>query len=273
MLNLDAKAEVFASGFEAPEGPSFSRDGHLFFVDFEAGRIYRATPDGKVEMIDKVGRPVGSKFHADGRLFVCDGIRGLLAMDPSGDISVLANEYEGKSLNGPNDLTITSQGDVYFTDPGDSNLENPSGDLYLYRADGSLVRLDGGFALCNGVAMGPDEKHLYMAETWTRRIYRYALGEDGRPENRELFAELEGWLGPDGLAFDCEGNLYAAHWGQGCVDVLAPSGRLLGRLPTIGSDPTNVAFWEDAIYVTEVEKGQVVRLQIGVAGLKVFGLS
>jgi gluconolactonase len=272
MPNFSAQPKVFASGFEAPEGPSFSRDGHLFFVDFEAGRIYRASPNGQVELIDEGGRPVGTKFHRDGRLFVCDAVRGLLTVDAEWNVSVLANEYEGKSLKGPNDLTITSQGDVYFTDPGHSNLENPDGDLYLYRADGTLERVDSGFAFCNGVAIGPDEKHLYLAETWTRRIHRYTLAENGRLENRTVFAELEGGLGPDGLAFDCEGNLYAAHWGQGCVEVLAPSGRLLGKLPTIGSNPTNVAFWENALYVTEVEKGQILRLDVGVAGLKVFGL-
>ena len=274
MLNLDAKPEVFVKGFQAPEGPSFNRDGHLFFVDCEAGVIYRVARNRKVEVfVETGGRPTGTKFHRDERLFVCDSVRGLITVDPDGNISVLASEYEGKGLQGPNDLTISPQGNVYFTDPGDSSLENPTGNVYLYRADGSLELFDGGYALPNGAAIGPDGKTLYMAETYTRRIYRFALGEDGRRKNCDLFFQLEGGLGPDGMAFDVEGNLYVAHWGKGCVAVLEAKGALLGELPTIGMQPTNVAFWNEALYVTEMEKGQVVRIEIGVSGLEVYGLS
>jgi len=273
MPNLGAQPEVFVKGFKAPEGPSFSREGHLFFVDFQAGRIYRVAPDRKVEVFVEGGIPTGTKFHRDGRLLVCDGARGLIAVGQDGGVSVLASEYGGQRLHGPNDLTIGPQGDVYFTDPKGSNLDNPTGDVYLYRADGSLELLDGGYALCNGIAIGPDGQSVYMAETFTRRIYRFALGEGGKLTRRVIFADLEGGLGPDGMAFDIEGNLYVAHWGKGCVAVLGPDGTLLGELPTIGLKPSNLAFWEDTIYVTEVEQGQVVRIKVGVPGLELYGSS
>jgi gluconolactonase len=271
MPNLTAGPEVFVKGFEAPEGPSFNRQGHLFFVDFRAGRIYRVAPDRQVEVFVEGGIPTGTKFHRDGRLLVCDGARGLIAVEPDGQVSVLADEYAGQPLHGPNDLTISPQGDVYFTDPRGSSLDSPTGDVYLYRADGSLELLDGGYALCNGIAVGPGGQTLYMSETYTWRIYRFALGDDGRFAGREIFAQLEGGLGPDGMAFDVEGNLYVAHWGKGCVAVLAPDGVLLGELPTGGMKPSNLAFWEEAIYVTEVEQGQVVRLQVGVPGMELYG--
>lgn len=273
MPNLDARPEIFVRGFKAPEGPSFTEDGHLVFADYEAGRIYRIAPNREVEVFAETGgRPTGTKFHRDGRLLVCDSVRGLITVDPDGDITVLASECDGRSLTGPNDLTINLQGDVYFTDPGESSLENPTGNVYLYRSDGSLQLFDSGYACPNGVAVGPHGKTLYMAETHTRVVYCFTLGERGRWMKRNLFTVLEGGIGPDGMAFDAEGNLYVAHWDKGCVGVLAPDGTLLGELPTIGMQPTNVAFWNDVLYVTEVEKGQVVRLEIGVHGLQVYGL-
>ena len=271
-MNLDAKPEVFVTGFEAPEGPSFRRDGWLFFVDFEAGRVYRAAPDGTVEVVAEGGRPVGTKFHRDGRLFVCDSTRGLITIDSEGSSAVIAEEFEGKRLNGPNDLTISSKGDIYFTDPRGSSLERPIGDVYCYRADARLELLDSGYALCNGIAIGPGEEALYVAETYTKRIYRFGLQPDGSLGARDVFVKLEGGLGPDGMAFDAAGNLYVAHWGKGCIAVFDPEGAMLGELPTIGEKPSNIAFWNDTIYVTEVQEGQVVRIDVGVTGLQVYGL-
>lgn len=285
--NLDVKPEVFVEGFISPEGPSFNPEGVLYFCDFgvfpDSGdpaeatdrNIYRVTHDRHVEIfVNTGGAPTGSAFHKDGRLFVCDsGRQELLSIDPNGKITVLAREYQGVPLHGPNDLAFDPQGNVYFTDPKGSTLENPTGNVYLYRADGTLQLLDSGYALCNGVAIGPDGKSLYMAETYTRRIYRFTLERDGRLKRREVFAELEGGLGPDGMAFDVEGNLYVAHWGKGCVAVLNPKGDLIGELFTIGMQPTNVAFWDDILYVTEMERGQVVRFQVGIPGLPVYGLT
>jgi gluconolactonase len=84
---------------------------------------------------------------------------------------------------------------------------------------------------------------------------------------------LECGLGPDGMAFGQDGNLYAAHWGKGVVAVIDPDGKVVAELPVGGLNPTNVAFWGSSLYVTEVENGQVVRLDIGVEGQVLYGLS
>lgn len=292
MLNLKAKPSVFIEGFVSLEGPAFTANGVLYFCDFgvfpgtgdpaeqKARNIYRATQSKHVEVfVNTGGMPTGAAFHRDGRLFVCDsGRQELLAIDPSGRISVLAREYRGERLHGPNDLVFDPCGNLYFTDPKGSSLEKRIGNVYLYRTNGELERLDEGYAFPNGVAIGPDGKTLYMAETHTRRIYRFSLGPDGRFTGREVFAELSGddlipGAGPDGMAFDVEGNLYVAYWGKGCVSVLDQKGRLVGELPTLGKKPTNVAFWGTVLYVTEMEPGRIVCLDVGIPGLRLFGMS
>jgi len=291
MVNLKAQPEVFVEGFVSLEGPAFSPDGVLYFCDFgvfpgtkdpeeqKARNIYRVTRDRHFEVfVNTGGMPTGTAFHRDGRLFVCDsGRQELLAITPNGRVSVLAADYQGEPLHGPNDLAFDSRGNLYFTDPKGSSLENRIGNVYLYRTNGELEQFSTGYAFPNGVAVGPDGNTLYMAETHTRRIYRFSLGADGTLTKREVFAELIGnglilGSGPDGMAFDVEGNLYVAHWGERCVDVLDRKGRLIGKLPTLGDKPTNVAFWGTVLYVTEMEPGRITCLDVGVPGLKLFGM-
>ncbi|NIA10838.1 MAG: hypothetical protein GWP10_14205 [Nitrospiraceae bacterium] len=282
--NLDAKPEVFAAGFISPEGPAFNPEGVLFLCDFgvepptgdaseaKDRNVYRVSPQREVEVfVNTGGSPTGAAFHRDGRLFICDsGRKEILSLDPDGGITVLASAYQGEGLKGPNDLCFDLQGNLYFTDPGSSNPNNRIGDVYSYRSDGQLIKLDTGYAMCNGIAIGPDAKTLYIDETYTRRIYRFELRTDGTLGKRTLFAELAGGFGPDGMAFDAAGNLYLAHWGKGCVAILSAEGKLIGELPVIGMNPTNVAFLDDTLYVTEAEKGQIIRFKTGISGLELY---
>ncbi len=270
------RAEVFAEGFTSPEGPAFDRAGNLFFVDWDEDAIYRVTPAGEVSLFLRSGGiPTGLAFHRDGRLFLADSGRNeVLAITPAGEMAVMASAFEGKPLRGPNDLAFASNGDLYFTDPKGTNLDNPAGSVYLLRPDGTLERFATGFAFPNGVMTREtaEGRTLYLAETWTRLIHRFALDAHGRAASHERFAQLEpAGEGPDGMAFDVEGNLYVAHYGIGAVIVLDPSGREIDRLPTGGARPTNVAFWGTALYVTEVERGQVLRFELGVRGQPLFG--
>jgi gluconolactonase len=293
MINLHAKAEVYVEGLVSPEGPAFSSDGTLYLCDFgvfpptddpaEATdrNVYRVSSNGQLEVFVNTGStggmPTGAAFHKDGRLFLCDSGRAeLLAITPNGSITVLADEHDGSPLYGPNDLAFDGRGNLYFTDPKGSTADTPVGNVYLYRYDGGLELLDTGYAFPNGIAVGPDGKSIYLAETQTQRIYRFDLSEDGHLTKKTLFVELvhdraHPEYGPDGMAFDMQGNLYIAHWGRNCVVVVSPEGELLAELPTLGSKPTNVAFWGTSLYVTEMENGQVLRLNTAVEGLELFG--
>lgn len=269
----NVRPTLLATGFCSPEGPSFDRHGVLHCVDWDAQWVYRVTLDGKVTpFVNTGGMPTGSKFHMNGHLFVADGELGILDIDPNGTFRVVASEYQGRRFNGPNDLVFAFNGDLYFTDPRGSNPENPIGSVFILRRDGTVERFASGFQFPNGIALSDDGRTLFLAETYPKRIWAFELDENGYERSRRVFAELEGGLGPDGMAFGQDGNLYVAHFGKGVIAVINPQGCVVAELPAGGMKPTNVAFWDSSLYVTEVEKGQIVRLDIGVKGQIVYGL-
>jgi gluconolactonase len=263
-----------ASGFISPEGPSFDRNGILHFVDWDGQCIYRVTQDGIVsEFVNTAGIPTGSKFHKNGHLFVADGARGILDISPDGAIRVVATGYGGEAFRGPNDLIFQANGDIYFTDPKGSGPENPIGNVYIVRVDGAVEHFAGGFQFPNGIVLSDDGKTLFVGETFTRRIWAFELDAKGHEASRRVFVQLEGGLGPDGMAFGQDGNLYASHFGKGVVAVIDPTGQVIAELPVGGKNATNVAFWDASLYVTDTEKSQVTRLDIGVRGQVLYGMS
>ncbi len=265
---------VLASGFQSPEGPSFDREGTLHFVDWDAQVVYRATLDGKVSpFVNTAGVPTGSKFHRNGHLFVADGDRGILDLSTKGEVHVVASGWAGGRFRGPNDLVFAANGDFYFTDPKGSDPEHPIGNVFLVRQDGRVERFAEGFQFPNGIVLSDDGRTLYLGETYPNHVLAFDLDEQGHEQARRVFARLEGGLGPDGMAFGRDGNLYVAHYGKGAVAVIDPEGRVIADLPVGGMNPTNVAFWGASLFVTEVEEGQVVRLDIGVEGQVLYGLT
>jgi gluconolactonase len=231
------------------------------------------TLDGQVRpFVNTGGIPTGSKFHRNGHLFVADGDCGILDISPDGSIRVAASEWQGQRFRGPNDLVFAANGDLYFTDPRESDADHPIGNVFILRADGHVEWFAGGFQFPNGILLSDDGRILYLSETSPNRIWAFELGVDGHERARRVFALLQGGLGPDGMAFGQDGNLYVAHFDKGVVAVLSPAGRVVAELPAGGTQPTNVAFWGSSLYVTEVEKGQVVRLDIGVRGQVLYGL-
>ena len=266
--------QVLAGGFQSPEGPSFDRQGLLHFVDWDAQMVYQVTLDGSVSpFVNTGGVPTGSKFHRNGHLFVTDGDRGILDISPQGTTHVVATEWQGQQFRGPNDLVFASNGDLYFTDPKGSNPDQPIGNVFIVRRDGQVERFAGGFQFPNGIVLSPDGRTLYLAETYPNHVLAFELDANGHERSRRVFARLEGGFGPDGMAFGQDGNLYVAHFGKGVVAVISPAGKVIAELPTGGMKPTNVAFWGSSLFVTEVERGEVVRLDIGVEGESLFGSS
>jgi gluconolactonase len=210
-----------------------------------------------------------------------------------GKCEVVANGCDGEPFLFPNDLCFGPDGAIYLTDSGvqidnfapNNQIRADYIDVHydgrLYRVDpetGAVTKLDQGFLFTNGIAFGPDGL-LYLDETVTGNIYRYAWRDGGTVGPRTLFGNViradapPGWKGPDGMAFDDSGLLYVAVFGQGDVTVLGINGAVVDRIPTQGLLPTNVAFalpGEHRIHVTEFQHGQVEVFPVSRNGLPLW---
>lgn len=264
---------VLASGFDTLEAPAFDRHGNLFFVDWVRHSIMRRSPEGELrEFYNTGGIPAGLAFHPDGSLWVAeegDDIHGLLRITPDAEAAIVVNEYEGKSLNGANDLVFDKDANIYFSDPWGTNAENPTGGFYRYTVDGELQQLDNGLAFPNGVALTHDGQYVILAETYRNRLLRYRLAPDGTVGPREVWAETTLPSGPDGMAFASDGTLYVAHHGGSAVDIFAPDGSLAETIPVPGKSVTNVAFGgphRKTLVITECETGSLYSVELDVAG-------
>jgi len=270
--------EVVASGFDSPEGPAFDEAGSLYYVNWLTSSIVRIGKDGVPrEIANTRGIPAGLAFHRDGTLYCADEgveIHGIITIDASGRFTPFVATYQGRPLNGANDLVFDASGVLYFSDPWGSSAERPIGGFYRAFPDGRIEQIDTGLAFPNGVAINADETAVFLAETRPNRILRYALRADGTCGPRTLFATLTGAPGPDGMAFDAEGRLYVAQHGAGRVCVFNATGAMIEEIATPGRQPTNVAFGGanlDELYVTEVETASLYRYRIGRRGQPLFG--
>jgi gluconolactonase len=234
-----------ALGIPGAEGPVFDRAGRLFVVEPPAGRILQIYDDGRTrEHANTGGIPAGLAVDAEDHLWVADMRRGLLRVSPDGTVEGVVERFEDKPIRGCNDLTIDEQGNIYFTAPAGSNADNPVGELYCRLIDAQVLRLDQGFAFCNGIALWPRGKMLVVAETFTRKLWAYDVVAAGRLANKRVWATLSGSHrgGPDGIDFDIDGNLLATNWGGGAIEVFDPHGKPLERIATPFEQPSNLHF-------------------------------
>lgn len=246
------------------EGPCFDRDGNLYLVDIVFGRIFKVSQSGDVDLIIEYdGEPNGLRMHPDGRIFVADHKCGLLLLDPhKGTVTPVVRRYLTETFKGPNDLFIAKNGDIYFTDQGQSSVTDPSGRVFRLDAEGRLEKVLDNLPSPNGIALNPSEKLLYVAVTRTNAVWRAALLPDKSASRTGVFVQLSGGTGPDGIAVDAEGNLLVAHAGAGIVWKFSRTGVPVLRIDSCeGLMTTNLTLGgpdNKRIFITESESGCVL---------------
>ncbi|ONG58033.1 gluconolactonase [Pseudoroseomonas deserti] len=259
------------------EGPSFDCEGRLYVTDIPFGRIFRISTAGEWEQVAEYdGWPNGLKIHRDGRIFITDYKRGIMLLDPgSGRVIPFLETARSESFKGVNDLVFGPQGEMYFTDQGQTGLQDPSGRVYRLDAAGRLDCLIDTVPSPNGIVVAPDASFLLVAVTRANQIWRLPLHADGSVTKASIFAHLHGGpSGPDGLALDAEGGLLVAHAGFGTVWRLSARAEPLLRIASCaGWSTTNLAFGGAdgrQLFVTESETGSILTATLEVPGLPMF---
>jgi gluconolactonase len=238
------RAERLATGFIFTEGPLWHPDGYWYFVDIRANKLYRLKPGGAPEVVRETAGGNGTTFDLQGRLVLCEGDgRRVSRIGRDGKFEIIAERYQGGRLNRPNDVVCCSDGSLYFTDPdkrrpyGEREIPGPGGidnlwdgaRVYRLMPDGALSVL----AHCeypNGLALSPDERTLYVANTRSSRyIHAIDLDRAGNMTGRRIFGDMnEGTApgAPDGLKVDSKGRVYCT--GPGGIWVFTPAGKRVG---------------------------------------------
>ena len=279
IVHPNSQWEKVATGSGFMEGINFDRSGNIWMVSPPTGEIIKVENDNLSIVETYAGDlPVGTKFHKDGRLFITDVTGKLYAYNPvTRERTTIVDSYNGKPLNGLNDLVFDESGGLYFTEPMGSSATKPIGRVFYLPPDGSELQLfQEGIAYPNGIAISANGQRVYISEFATNRIISVPSknAKDAR-ETPFVFGQFEGGIGPDGLAVDTEGNLYVAHFQAGEIVVLDASGFKYGtiRLPKdAGTFTTNLTFHNGYLYVTESLKNEVWRIKVKKEGLQPYGL-
>ena len=276
-LGIDAIVESdslqqIAKDLRFTEGPVWCPEGYLLFSDIPANTIYKWTPDGKLSVYrSPSGNSNGLTLDRQGRLIACEhGNRRVSRTESDGTIKSIAEKYNGKRLNSPNDVVVKSDGSIYFTDPpygvDPAKRELDFQGVYRISPDGVLTLLVDDFEKPNGLVFSPDEKILYIADTDRKHVKAYDVKPDGTLTNGRIFADLsaERQHGPDGMKVDEKGNLYVT---SGVVWIFDKTGKHLGNIVTPEA-PANCAFGgkdNKTLFITA--RTSVYKVQLKVKGL------
>lgn len=247
------------------EGPCFGPDGALYVTDIPYGRIFRVSVSGAFDVVAEYdGEPNGMKVVSPTRAYIADHKQGLLALEiPSGKVSPHCDRPLLERFKGLNDLTIAPNGDIYFTDQGQSGLQDATGRVYRLAADGTLTCLMGGIPSPNGIVLDPHGEYLLLAVTRANQVWKLPLLVDGSVSKVGAHIVLSGGLGPDGLAIDSKRRVLVCHPGLGTVWVFDAFGEPLYRIRSPkGRMVTNCALHPDderCVYITDSDTGSILR--------------
>ena len=303
LLPAEAQVQV-AAGVCFLEGPAVDAEGNVYFSDINGSRILKMDAGGAVTTFRAdSGRTNGNTFDAQGRLISCEGAengpggrRRIVRTDmKTGQMEVLTDRYEGKRYSSPNDVVVDPRGRIWFTDPlyalDRSTMEHKDEAVYRIDPDGTVKRVitQPQIGRPNGLAVTPDGKTLYVVDSdysradGNRKIWSFAIADDGSVSNQRLVYDFGRGRGGDGMRLDMHGNLWIAagiskpRTANESADVptgvyvVSPSGKLLGRIP-IGEDViTNLAFGGPERKTLYVTAGKTLfKIQTSVSGYSLY---
>ena len=258
------------------EGPSFDREGNLWVTDIPWGRIFKITPAGEVTVAAEYdGEPNGLKFHQDGRAFIADHKNGIMVLDPrTGKVEPYLDRPALQRFKGTNDLVFASNGDLYFTDQGQTGLQDTTGRLYRLRTNGQLDVVLDHIPSPNGLVLNAAENVIFLAVTRGNAVWRVPLMKDGTSSKVGVFVQMSGGVGPDGMAIDEQGNLAVCHPAFGAVWIFSAKGEPIYRINSPeGLMTTNCAYGgpeRKRLFITESKSGCILSVDLPVAGSKLY---
>jgi gluconolactonase len=285
IISLSEPIQMLADGFGGPQGPAegpvwWQEGSYLLFSDIHNNRRMKYTPGHGVALVQEpTNRANGLTRDLQGRVVACEhDSRRVTRQEHDGSITVIANSFQGRRLNRPNDVVVKSDGCIYFTDPWTSPLPAEQWDLTfagVYRVTpdlGTISLLVDTYIVPNGLAFSPDESVLYICDSQRRNIRAVDVAPNGNLLKRtdRVFVDLNGAEGgvPDGMKVDTAGNVYSG--GSGGLYIIDKSGKKLGRIIHGGPNTTNVAFggadWKTLYFTSGTFLGAV---NLKIAGLPV----
>jgi len=265
-----AKLEKLADGFAFTEGPTCDQAGNVFFVDQPNNRIMEWSADGKLStFMQPSGYANGMCFDAKGNLIACaDEHNQLWSIAPDKTVTVLITNYQGKYMNGPNDVWITPGGGMFITDPfykrkwwDHTTMALPKEEVFYLAPDRkTLTQVTDDLKKPNGITGSPDGKKLFVSDIGAGQTWRYDIQPDGSLTNKTFICPL----GSDGMTIDADGNLYLTGHG---VTVFDPSGKQIDHLDVPENWTANVCFYgphRQTLFITASKS--IYSIQLRLAG-------
>ena len=280
IIDPNEKWVKVADGLNFPEGPAYDGKSSIYLSNCYGGWITEYTEGVKDTFVSKfddsllIEKTNGLAYGNDNCLYACEYGKGtILRVNKDKQIEVYSKGYKGEKFNRPNDLTFDKNGNLFFTDPKSYDKNILDGRVFLVDAKTKeVILLEDSLAFPNGINISPIDGKLYVCESAKQKIVSYTITKENKLVDKQDFVEIPGG-DPDGIEFDVNGNLFAAHFGGKAVCIFSPEGKLLQKIETPGSKPTNLEFGDSdykTLFLTEVETNALYKLRTHFAGKNIL---